>query len=96
LDLVGYIKSDGLVERYKTRLVAKGYTQEYNMNYDEIFAPVTKMTTVRTFIVVASIFQWNIFQMDVKNVFLNGDLHEEVYMILLPSVSHKSGEVRKL
>ena len=42
---------------------------------------MAKMTTFHTFIVVASIFQWKIFQMDVKNVFLNGDLHEHIYMI---------------
>ena len=73
MDLVEYTKSrqklDSLVERYK------GYTQEYDMDYKEAFAPITTMTTIRTLIVVASIFQWKIFQMDVKNAFLNGDLH---------------------
>jgi len=49
------------------------------MDYEN--ALVAKMTTFHTFIVVASIFQWKIFQMDVKNVFLNGDLHEHIYMI---------------
>jgi len=71
-------KSDGSVERYKSRFVAKRYTQEYGMDYEETFSLVTKMTIVRTLIVVAFIFQWKIFQMDVKNAFLNGDLHEEV------------------
>ncbi|KAJ9539986.1 hypothetical protein OSB04_026492 [Centaurea solstitialis] len=89
-------KSDGSVERYKARLVAKGYSQQYGMDYDETFAPVAKMTTVRTLIVVASIRQWKICQMDVKNAFFNGDLHEEVYMTPPPGVPHKSGEVCRL
>jgi len=66
------------------------------MDYEETFAHVVKMTIVHTLIVDASIFQWKIFQMHVKNAFLNGDLHEEVYMIQPPGVSHKSGEVCKL
>jgi len=61
------------------------------MDYVETFAPVAKMTIVRTLIIVTSIFQ-----MDVKNTFLNGDLHEEVYMITPPSVSHKTSEICKL
>jgi len=60
------------------------------------FAPVDKMTTIRTFTTVVSLCQWDIFQMDVKNVFLNGDLREEVYMIPPPSVSHNPGEMCKI
>ncbi|KAL5770394.1 hypothetical protein ACOSP7_014548 [Xanthoceras sorbifolium] len=89
-------KSDGFVERYKARLVAKGFFQQYGMDYKETFVLVAKKTTVRTLIAVASIRQWHISQMDVKNTFLNGDLHEEVYMASPPGVSHNPGEVCKL
>jgi hypothetical protein len=66
------------------------------MDYEETFAPVAKMTNSLTLIVVASIHQWHISQLDVKNVFLNGDLQEEVYMAPPPSISHDSGYVCKL
>ncbi|GKB90536.1 gag-pol polyprotein, partial [Tanacetum coccineum] len=68
----------GSIKRYKTRFVAKGYSHEYGMDYEETFALVAKMITIRTLIAVASSFKWKISQMDVKNAFLNGDLNEEV------------------
>ncbi|RDY05308.1 Copia protein, partial [Mucuna pruriens] len=73
-------KSDGTLERYKTRLVAKGYTQTYGIDYEETFAPVTKMNMVRVIFSLATHFGWNLQQFDVKNTFLYGDLEEEVYM----------------
>ena len=71
-------KVDGSVERYKARLVAKGFTQEYGIDYEETFALVAYLTSVRCLIAVATVCRWPLCQMDVKNVFLNGDLHEEV------------------
>jgi hypothetical protein len=88
--------SDGSIERYKARLVAKRYSQQYGMDYEETFAPVAKMTTIHTLIVVASIRQWHISQLDVKNAFLNGDLKEKVYMAPPLGISHDSGYVCKL
>ena len=69
-------KSDGSIERYKARLVARGFQQTHGLDYDETFAPVAHMTS--TLIAVAS--SWPISQMDVKNAFLHGDLTKEVYM----------------
>ncbi|RDX90530.1 hypothetical protein CR513_27601, partial [Mucuna pruriens] len=72
------------LERYKARSVAKGYTQTYGIDYEETFAPITKMNTVRVINSLAAHFGWNLQQFDVKNVFLHGELEEEVYMEIPP------------
>ncbi|CAJ2645987.1 unnamed protein product [Trifolium pratense] len=74
------LNSDGSLDRYKARLVALGNKQEYGIDYDETFAPVAKMTTVRTVISIAASSGWSLHQMDVKNAFLHGDLTEDIYM----------------
>ena len=71
---------DGTVERYKVRLAAKGFTQEFGIDYEETFAPVAKLTSVRSLLAIVAARSWPLFQMDVKTAFFNRDLIEEVYM----------------
>ncbi|CAI7891459.1 unnamed protein product [Closterium sp. NIES-54] len=72
--------ADGKIERYKYRLVSKGYQQKEKVEYKELFAPVVKLTTLRTLIAGAAIKGWVVKQMDVTTAFLNGVLEEEIFM----------------
>ena len=68
------VNPDGSITRLKARLVAKGYAQTYNVDYFDTFSPVVKMTSVRLFISLATTYRWDLHQLDIKNVFLHGDL----------------------
>ncbi|RVW53673.1 Retrovirus-related Pol polyprotein from transposon RE1 [Vitis vinifera] len=74
------VNPDGSVTRLKVRLVARGYAQTYGVDYSDTCFPVAKLNSVRLFISITASQQWMIHQLDIKNVFLHGDLKEEVYM----------------
>ena len=84
---------DGSIERYKTLLVAKDFTQEYEIDYEDTFTPVAYISSVCALLAVAVASKWDLFPMDVKNAFLNGDLSEEVYMQPPPVLSVESNRV---
>lgn len=76
------IKRDenGKVVRHKARLVAKGFVQRAGIDYDEVFAPVARLESVRVMLALAAHGKWEVHHMDVKSAFLNGELKEQVYV----------------
>ncbi|CAI7730262.1 unnamed protein product, partial [Closterium sp. NIES-54] len=88
--------TDGKIERYKSRLVAKGYQQKEKVEYKELFAPVVKPMTLRTLLAGATIKGWVVKQMDVTTAFLNGVIEEEIFMAQPEGFDDGSGRVLRL
>lgn len=81
--LVYKIKRDSndQVERYRARLVVKGYAQKEGIDFNEIFSPVVRLTTIRVVLAMCATFDLHLEQLDVKTAFLHGELEEEIYML---------------
>jgi hypothetical protein len=71
--------ADGSMDKYKARFVARGFSQKEGEDYDEIFSPVVRYTSIRAIISLVASMGWNLHQMDVKTTFLNGVI-VEVYI----------------
>ncbi|KAG8483480.1 hypothetical protein CXB51_023157 [Gossypium anomalum] len=72
--------ADGSLNKLKARLVVKGFSQKYGLDYMETFAPVARLDTIRLLVALAAQMEWKIHQLDVKSAFLNGYLEEEIYV----------------
>jgi hypothetical protein len=87
--------ADGSIERYKARLVVKGFQQVPGTDFDETFSPVVRYDSHRLLIAIAATKQWIPQQLDIKSAFLYGNLKEEIYMYL-PQGYRLTGKVCRL
>jgi hypothetical protein len=86
------LNEKGEIDKFKARLVVKGYKQEHGVDYQEVFAPVARQDTIRLVVSLAAQNSWPIFQLDVKSAFLNGELLEQVYIEQPPGYVVKGSE----
>ena len=89
------LNEKGNVDKYKARLVVKGYSQREGIDYKEVFAPVARWDTIRAIIALAAHKRWHVFQLDVKSAFLYGELNEEIF-VEQPQEYEKKGEEHKV
>jgi len=68
------------IEKYKPRLVAKGFAHKYDVYYEKTFPPVVKMLTIKIILSLSTAQGWKVFQLDIKSAFLNGDLDVKIFM----------------
>jgi hypothetical protein len=88
--------AQGNVIKHKARLVAKGYVQKQGVDFDDVFAPVARLESVRVLLAMAAQERWIVHHMDVKSAFLNGELSEEVYVIQPPGFVQEGEEEKVL
>ena len=74
------MKVDGSIDKYKARLVIKGYKQTEGLDYFDTYSPIIRINSIRMVLAIVALKNLEVHHMDVKTVFLNGDLEEEIYM----------------
>jgi hypothetical protein len=82
---------DDKVKRYKSRLVAKGYSQKEGIDFHEIFSPVVKLVSVRVLLALVALLDLELEQLDVKTSFLHGDLDEDIYIYIYIYMEQREG-----
>ena len=68
------------IQKYQAQLVVKGYAQTQGKDYDEVFAPVARIETIRIILAIYVQFEWLVYHLNVKTGFLNGEISEEIYV----------------
>jgi transposase InsO family protein len=86
------LNPDGTISKHKARLVARGFLQKHGIDYNEVFAPVARIETVRLVVALACKNKWLLYHLDVKSAFLNGPLEEEVFVSQPPGFEIKGKE----
>jgi hypothetical protein len=89
------VKANSSLDRYKARLVVKGFAQRLGVDFDDTWAPVSRLESVRSFLAVAATEKWTVHQVDVKTTFLNAELSEEIY-VRLPEEVDGGNQVYRL
>ena len=74
------MKANGTIDKYKTRLVIKGYKQNEGLDYFDTYSPVMRINSIRRVFAIVALRNLEVYQTDVKTTFINGDLDEEIYM----------------
>lgn len=85
-------EEDGGQKRFRVRLVVKGYVQKKGIDFDEIFSPMVKMTTIQAVLGLVAAWDLELEQLDVKTTFLHGDINENLYMQQLEGFVKKGQE----
>ena len=90
-------KADGSIDKYKARLVARGFTQIYSMDYFDTFSPVARLASFRVLMALTARFGWELEAFDFNAAYLNGELdeNEEIYMQELPGYEDSAGKLVK-
>ncbi|WVZ17444.1 hypothetical protein V8G54_010426 [Vigna mungo] len=86
------LNPDGTVSKHKARLVAKGFLQREGIDFQEVYAPIARLETIRVVIAIACAKKWTLSALDVKSAFLHGHLEEEVYVKQPPGFSSEENK----